>query len=441
MLEGDDRKQRQADAVAREVMDGARVESSADYQAVLVEGGKVNHLLHFFGGVFTCGLWWIVWVFLALIGGEKRYRVRTDEYGNTLVEKGKDRSKSIVAAVIGGAILLVILMVVLSASASSTTGEPAATEEPTATPVPPPTPTPLPELTPAQSPLDMPLGELLADYENNEVLAHARFRYVENGQQPVTTSGFVGDVEQHYVEILPVQGARYSNGSDCYYADTREALHLRRDQAVTVTGRVNGLEFGDLVMFMCDVHEVELETNPALTRDETKSSVVRVHCESGGNWLLEEVSYGTGAIMDKDAGLILTAYHVAEGCETITVELPSGGERMAATLVKHCASHDQAYVRVGVEERSRLNDQAIYPASAQAREDQTIYAWVWGSEGLQWRSGMVTYSSSDSSRVDMLAVPGDSGSPIFNEFGHLLGTLSRSNASDVASYDHWNCEP
>ena len=71
--EKDDRREKQANAVAREVMQGARVESDAAYQAVLVSGGRVNHLLHFFVGVFTCGWWWIVWIFLAITGGEKRY--------------------------------------------------------------------------------------------------------------------------------------------------------------------------------------------------------------------------------------------------------------------------------------------------------------------------------------------------------------------------------
>ena len=120
MLEERDRRQKQADAVAREVMQGARVESNADYQAVMVGGGRINHLLHFFVGLFTCGWWWIVWVFLALTGGEKRYIVRTDEFGNTLVEKGKNLAKGIIAAVIAGAILLFIFLMILGATVLNT---------------------------------------------------------------------------------------------------------------------------------------------------------------------------------------------------------------------------------------------------------------------------------------------------------------------------------
>ena len=116
--EKDDRREKQANAVAREVMQGARVESDAAYQAVLVSGGRVNHLLHFIVGVFTCGWWWIVWIFLAITGGEKRYVVRTDEFGNTRVEKGKALAKGVIAAVVGGAILFLIFIIGLGAVTS-----------------------------------------------------------------------------------------------------------------------------------------------------------------------------------------------------------------------------------------------------------------------------------------------------------------------------------
>lgn len=64
----------------------ARIESQSDYQAVLVTGQKVNHLLHFLVGLFTLGVWWIVWLILALSGGEKRHIVQVDEYGNVTVQ-------------------------------------------------------------------------------------------------------------------------------------------------------------------------------------------------------------------------------------------------------------------------------------------------------------------------------------------------------------------
>ena len=71
-------------------------------------------MLHFFIGIFTCGFWWLVWLFLGVTGGEKRYIVRTDEFGNTRVERPDSRANSkplvIIAAIIGGAVLLLIIV-------------------------------------------------------------------------------------------------------------------------------------------------------------------------------------------------------------------------------------------------------------------------------------------------------------------------------------------
>ena len=68
-------------AVESRVLQGYRVESQTDFQAVLVRGRRVNHILHLFLSIFTCGLWIIVWLALGLFGGEKRDVVRVDERG------------------------------------------------------------------------------------------------------------------------------------------------------------------------------------------------------------------------------------------------------------------------------------------------------------------------------------------------------------------------
>lgn len=59
-----------------------------DATAVLMLAGKpVNHILHFLIRLFTCGIWWIVWLILALTQKkEKRVRVSIDQYGNLLEE-------------------------------------------------------------------------------------------------------------------------------------------------------------------------------------------------------------------------------------------------------------------------------------------------------------------------------------------------------------------
>jgi hypothetical protein len=82
-----ERKALLANTLQGQVAGGARIESQGDFQAVVVRGHRTNHLLHFLVGVFTLGLWWIVWFFIAIFGGEKRQMINVDQFGNVLVQK------------------------------------------------------------------------------------------------------------------------------------------------------------------------------------------------------------------------------------------------------------------------------------------------------------------------------------------------------------------
>jgi hypothetical protein len=82
-----ERKALLANTLQGQVAGGARIESQGDFQAVVVRGHRVNHLLHFFIGLFTLGLWWIVWFFIAIFGGEKRQMINVDQFGNVFVQK------------------------------------------------------------------------------------------------------------------------------------------------------------------------------------------------------------------------------------------------------------------------------------------------------------------------------------------------------------------
>jgi hypothetical protein len=76
-----------AQTIHAQVVQGARVESQSDFQAVLVTGAKVNHTLHLILTLVTCGLWGIVWIVLFATGGEKRSIASVDEFGNTSVQR------------------------------------------------------------------------------------------------------------------------------------------------------------------------------------------------------------------------------------------------------------------------------------------------------------------------------------------------------------------
>jgi hypothetical protein len=78
----DDRQEELDHAVQLKVQYGCRVESRSTFQAVVVSGRPVNHLLHFVVGLFTIGIWWlVVWLPLTITGGEKRIVLSVDERG------------------------------------------------------------------------------------------------------------------------------------------------------------------------------------------------------------------------------------------------------------------------------------------------------------------------------------------------------------------------
>lgn len=82
-----ERKALLANTLQGQVASGARIESQGDFQAVVVQGHRVNHLLHFLIGLVTLGVWWLVWIVIAIVGGEKRQMINVDQFGNVFVQK------------------------------------------------------------------------------------------------------------------------------------------------------------------------------------------------------------------------------------------------------------------------------------------------------------------------------------------------------------------
>ena len=85
---GDERKRALAQAAQNFVVQDYRIESQAsEYATVLVEGQRVNHVLHLILSILTVGAWLLVWAALVLLGGEKRVMISVDEFGNVLTQK------------------------------------------------------------------------------------------------------------------------------------------------------------------------------------------------------------------------------------------------------------------------------------------------------------------------------------------------------------------
>ena len=193
-------------------------------------------------------------------------------------------------------------------------------------------------------------------------------------------------------------------------------------------------------MFACEFEGIQLEANPIVLAQKLRTNVVQVSCLSGS--IFSTGYKGTGVIIDAEEGIILTVHHVIADeneCDAIEVELPGIESRMPATTVKHCASIDRARLRISPQALSSLTLQPIYRAAAPAQTDQEIYFWGYGLGELRMETGIVKAVQGKNIVSDAYAVPGDSGSPVFDENGHLLGTMSRSNRSDRAVFTGDEC--
>ena len=80
-----ERKAVLAKQIQMAVVQGRRIESQSDFQAVLVSGKKLNNVLHAVLTVCTV-LWGVVWIILAITGGEKRELLVIDGFGNVQLQ-------------------------------------------------------------------------------------------------------------------------------------------------------------------------------------------------------------------------------------------------------------------------------------------------------------------------------------------------------------------
>ena len=167
---------------------------------------------------------------------------------------------------------------------------------------------------------------------------------------------------------------------------------------------------------------------------------------------------GSGMVLSSD-GYVLTNYHVVQSSTEVQVEVASTGRSYTATVVGHDASQDVALLKLA--DATGLQTVTIDDDGDPAVGD-TVTA-VGNSEGQGYLSaaeGRVTAtdasitvssetaSSGSESLTDVLkttagALPGDSGGPMFDDEGEVVGittageqasTGARTQAVTVASY-------
>ena len=151
---------------------------------------------------------------------------------------------------------------------------------------------------------------------------------------------------------------------------------------------------------------------------------------------------GTGIVLN-EKGLILTNDHVVRGARSITVDASgSSNTTRGATLVGEEANKDLALIRVNP---AGLGLKALTLASSSSvRVGDTVYA-IGTPYGLEetFTKGIVSalgreISAPDGSKItgaiqtDAALNPGNSGGPLLNEQGEVIGVNSQI-ASDAAS--------
>lgn len=150
---------------------------------------------------------------------------------------------------------------------------------------------------------------------------------------------------------------------------------------------------------------------------------------------------GSGFVID-DAGHILTNAHVVEGAKEITVEVGEDGEQRKATLVGSDPSSDVALL--GVEESNDLTPLELGD-SAKAEVGDAVVA-IGNPFGLDRTvtTGIVSakqrqiqapngFSISDVIQTDAAVNPGNSGGPLLDAEGRVIGINSQIASSSGAN--------
>ncbi len=181
--------------------------------------------------------------------------------------------------------------------------------------------------------------------------------------------------------------------------------------------------------------------------DVAREATVRIEARCTGSRSGQTRGVGTGFFVSPE-GTLLTAFHVVdqsgnEACPTQLVAVTSTGSEYALSVVGFDAYMDVAALRAEVDRAVPY----LAPASARPSVGEPVVA-VGNSRGdfLAARAGRVTRLGVQAGRADFASgtieltnslAPGDSGGPVVNAKGEVLGVVSyiSFNPSAMSSQD------
>ncbi len=134
--------------------------------------------------------------------------------------------------------------------------------------------------------------------------------------------------------------------------------------------------------------------------------------------------HGSGTIVDK-SGLILTAAHVVEDANLVSISLPAADQALIAEVIFEDKEHDFAFLRV---QGPLPNASPIPSENMKLKVRSTVYAIGYPLDAKrkdpQSTRGVVSGLLPDSRlQLDISVNPGNSGGPIIDEREHIVGVV------------------
>jgi S1-C subfamily serine protease len=159
---------------------------------------------------------------------------------------------------------------------------------------------------------------------------------------------------------------------------------------------------------------------------------------------------GTGMVLTSD-GLVLTNHHVVEGATEVAVEIAATGETYAADVLGYDAEADVAVLRLedasglatvttDTDEVVQAGDEVVGVGNAGGTGEATASPGTVTATGrtidVGDESTGITSTLSDLIEVDADIVAGDSGGPLYDDDGEVVGmdTAASTGSADVTGY-------
>lgn len=241
------------------------------------------------------------------------------------------------------------------------------------------------------------------------------------------------------VLALVITGCGISVGIMSSYWKNQNALLMQRveEQMAVLQQELKGYKNGDHSLVVPTVEGM----TPSQIYQSNISSVVAIQCVtqmSNMGQVYETGSAGSGFVLTQD-GYVVTNHHVVNGATTISVVFSDGTE-LDAKLIGSDANNDIALVKVeatglrpvtvGSSDALRVGDQVVAIGNALGELSFSLTAG--------YVSGMDRDITTDGTVINMIQTDvainsGNSGGPLFNARGEVVGITSAKYSGTTSS--------